>query len=167
MKRKNAIYTDVHVFMQDTWKVKSNFTVDYGVRFYHIPTQHEIRPAETLDAAFLPSLFDASKAPRYYTYDPANPSAVIDPANPSVRYTGQTATILQWTIVPGSGDPLNGVVALGSPGVGNTGVPIPNSCCLRRAAVLPGRPTTAQDGDSRRLRLGVQSHQHLAGHQRF
>jgi hypothetical protein len=122
IKRKNAIYTDVHMFIQDTWKVKSNLTLDFGVRFYHVPTQHELRPEETLDAVFLPSKWDASKAPRYYTYDPTSPSAVIDPANPSVRYTGQTATILQWTIVPGSGDPLNGVFALGKPGIGNTGV---------------------------------------------
>jgi hypothetical protein len=125
VKRKNAIYTDVHVFIQDTWKVKSNLTLDYGVRFYHVPTQHELRPAETLDAVFLPSKFDPTRAPRFYTYDPTNTSAVIDPANPSVKYTGQAATILQWTIVHGSGDPLNGVVALGAPGVGNTGVPNP------------------------------------------
>jgi len=122
IKKKNAIYTDINIFVQDTWKVKSNLTIDYGVRFYHIPTQHELRPAETLDAAFLPSKWDPAKAPRYYTYDPTNPSAVIDPANPSVKYTGQAATILQWTIVPGSGDPLNGIVALGASGVGNTGV---------------------------------------------
>jgi hypothetical protein len=85
IKRKNAIYTDVHVFIQDTWKVKSNLTLDYGVRFYHVPTQHELRPADTLDAVFLPSRFDAAKAPRYYTYDPTSTSAVIDPANPGVR----------------------------------------------------------------------------------
>lgn len=122
IKKKNAIYTDVHVFVQDTWKVKSNLTFDYGIRFYHVPTQHELRPNETLDAVFLLSKWDPAKAPRFYTYDPANTSAVIDPANPSVRYTGQAATILQWTIVPGSGDPLNGVVPLGAAGVGNTGV---------------------------------------------
>ena len=126
IKRKNAIYTDVHAFIQDTWKVKSNLTLDYGIRFYHIPTQHQLFPADTLDAAFFPSKWDPAKAPRYYTYDPANPSAVIDPANPSVRYTGQAATILQWTIVPGSGDPLNGVLALGSNGVTNSGVRNPN-----------------------------------------
>ena len=125
IRRKNAIYTDIHVFVQDTWKVKSNLTFDYGVRFYHIPTQHQLRPEETLDAVFLPSRWDPAKAPRYYTYDPTSTSAVIDPANPSVRYTGQAATILQWTIVPGSGDPANGVFALGAPGVGNTGVPNP------------------------------------------
>jgi hypothetical protein len=122
IKKKNAIYTDVHVFIQDTWKAKSNLTFDYGIRFYHVPTQHELRPAETLDAVFLPSRWDPAKAPRFYTYDPTNTSAVIDPANPGVKYTGAAATILQWTIVPGSGDPLNGVVALGAPGVGNTGV---------------------------------------------
>jgi len=122
IKRKDAIYTDVHVFAQDTWKVKSNLTIDYGVRFYHVPTQHELHPDRTLDAVFLPSRWDPAKAPRLYTYDPNNPSAVIDPANPSVKYTGQQATILQWTIVPGSGDPLNGIVPLGAPGVGTPGV---------------------------------------------
>ena len=127
IKKKNAIYTDIHVFIQDTWKVKSNLTLDYGVRFYHVPTQHELRPNETLDAVFLPSKWDPAKAPRFYTYDTANTVAVIDPANPSVKYTGQLATILQWTIVPGSGDPLNGVVPLGAPGVGNTGVRNPKS----------------------------------------
>src|SRR6185503_14623631 len=44
---------------------------------------------------------------------------------PSVRYTGQAATILQWTIVPGPGDPLNGIFPLGANGVSNTGVPNP------------------------------------------
>ena len=122
IKKKNAIYTDIHFFVQDTWKVKSNLTFDYGIRFYHVPTQHELRPEETLDAAFLPSRYDPAKAPRFYTYDPTSTSAVIDPANPSVRFTGQAATILQWTIVPGSGDPFNGVVALGAPGVGTPGV---------------------------------------------
>jgi hypothetical protein len=122
IKKKNAIYTDINLFVQDTWKARSNLTFDYGVRFYHIPTQHEIRPGDTLDAVFLPSKWDPAKAPRFYTYDPTNPSAVIDPANPSVKYTGAAATILQWTIVPGSGDPLNGVVALGGPGVGIPGV---------------------------------------------
>ena len=122
IRRKDAIYTDVHVFIQDTWKIKPNLTLDYGVRFYHIPTQRQRNPAATLDAAFLPSRYDPAKAPRFYTYDPTSPNAVIDPANPSVRYTGAAATVLQWTIVPGSGDPLNGVVPLGSNGVGISGV---------------------------------------------
>ncbi|HKA01103.1 MAG TPA: carboxypeptidase regulatory-like domain-containing protein [Candidatus Solibacter sp.] len=122
IKKKNAIYTDINLFVQDTWKVRPNLTLDYGVRFYHIPTQHELRPSETLDAVFLPSQYDPAKAPRYYTFDSTNTSAVIDPANPSVKYTGAAATILQWTIVPGSGNLLNGVVPLGTPGVGVPGV---------------------------------------------
>ncbi len=121
IRRKDALYTDIHFFIQDTWKIRSNLTFDFGVRFYHIPTQHQRFPDKTLDAVFLPSRWDPAKAPRFYTYDPTSTSAVIDPANPSVRYTGQQATILQWTIVPGSGDRFNGVVPLGE-AIGKSGV---------------------------------------------
>ncbi|HEY2015937.1 MAG TPA: carboxypeptidase regulatory-like domain-containing protein [Bryobacteraceae bacterium] len=119
---KDAIYTDTDFYIQDTWKVKSSLTFDYGVRIYHMPTQHELDPKATNDAVFLPSRWDPAKAVRLYVPDPANANLIIDPAHPNSPLPSTLTNILKYTIVPGSGDPLNGVVALGSPGVGLPGI---------------------------------------------
>jgi hypothetical protein len=119
---KDAIFTDTDFYIQDTWKAKSNLTFDYGIRLYHMPTQHEIDPSKTLDAVFLPSRWDPAKAVRLYVPDPANPKRIIDPADPGQPLPASLTNILKYTIVPGSGDPKNGVVALGSPGVGTAGI---------------------------------------------
>jgi hypothetical protein len=119
---KDAVYTDTDFYVQDSFKVKPNLTLDYGVRFYHMPTQHEINPADTLDAIFLPSKWDPAKAVRLYVPDPANPSLIIDPAKPGSPLPANLTNILKYTVVPGSGDPRNGVTALGAPGVGLPGI---------------------------------------------
>ncbi len=41
---KDAAYEDTDFYIQDTWKVKHNLTFDYGVRLYHMPSQHELDP---------------------------------------------------------------------------------------------------------------------------
>jgi hypothetical protein len=119
---KDSLYTDTHFYLQDTWKIKPSFTLDYGIRFYHMPTQHELDPSQTNDAAFLLSRYDPTKAVRLYVPSPSNPNLIIDPKFPNNPLPSSLTNILKYTIVPGSGDPRNGVVPLGSAGVGLPGI---------------------------------------------
>ena len=116
LNRKYSMYRDFHAFLQDTWKPTRNLTLDYGMRLSHMPTEYNTRPDETLDAVFLPSKWDSAKAPRFYVPDPKNPSLIIDPANPNSPLPAIVANALRYTIVPNSGDLLNGVVPLGKNG---------------------------------------------------
>jgi outer membrane receptor protein involved in Fe transport len=111
--RKLSKYQDLHFFAQDTWKVTSKVTLDYGLRLYHIPSEFNTKPAATLDAVFVPGLWDAAKAPRYYVPDPTNTRRLIDPANPGSPLPTSVFSALLYSLVPGSGDPLNGVTPLG------------------------------------------------------
>ena len=125
LNRKYSMYRDLHAFLQDTWKPTRNLTLDYGLRLSHMPTEYNTRPDETLDAVFLASKWDPAKAPRFYVPDPKNPSLIIDPANPNSPLAASVASALRYTIVPGSGDLLNGVVALGKNGQQNAGLRMP------------------------------------------
>jgi len=119
-KVKYSLYQDTDIFLQDTWKVHPNLTLDYGVRFYHAPGERDTRPDVTQDAQFVPSLWNAAKAPRFYVPNPANTKTLIDPANPNNPLPASVFNSLLYSIVPGSGDLMNGVVALnGKSGVGN------------------------------------------------
>jgi len=73
-------YNQFEFYVQDTWKVTPRFTLDYGMRFAWIPPQY--------DAKDQVALFDP------HAYDP-NTAVQIDPSS------GQ--------IIPGSGDPLDGM----------------------------------------------------------
>jgi hypothetical protein len=119
---KDAAYEDTDFYIQDTWKVRHNFTLDYGLRLYHMPSQHELNPANTNDATFLPSLWTPSQAVRLYVLDPASPSQVIDPAFPNNPLPASLTNILKYTIVPGSGNPRDGVAPFQTNGIGNNGI---------------------------------------------
>jgi hypothetical protein len=119
---KDAAYEDTDFYIQDTWKVKHNLTFDYGLRIYHMPSQHELAPSNTNDAAFVPSLWTASSAVRLYVLDPASPSQVIDPAHPNAPLPASLTNILKYTIVPGSGNPRDGAAPFGTNGIGNNGI---------------------------------------------
>ncbi len=119
---KDAEYADTDFYIQDTWKIKHNLTLDYGLRVYHMPSQYEINPANTNDATFVPSLWTASQAVRLYVLDPKSPTQVIDPANPNNPLPTSLTNILKYTIVPGSGNPRDGVAPFGTNGIGNNGI---------------------------------------------
>jgi outer membrane receptor protein involved in Fe transport len=122
--RKLSKYQDLHFFIQDTWKVTPKLTLDYGLRFYHIPTEFNTQPKVTLDAVLVPGKWDPAKAPRYYVVNPKNTRTLIDPAYPDNPLPANVFSALLYSLVPGSGDPLNGVVPLGSEY--NAGVRDPN-----------------------------------------
>ncbi len=69
------------LYVQDTWKVKPNLQIDYGLR-YHLFRQPYDR--ESVLTAFLPELFDPTRVP---------------------AFANVTGTLLR----VGTGDPLNGI----------------------------------------------------------
>ncbi|MFC6646499.1 Plug and carboxypeptidase regulatory-like domain-containing protein [Granulicella cerasi] len=72
-------YNQVEFYAQDTWQVTPRFTLDYGVRFVYIPPQYD---AHNQIALFTPSAYRAADA------------VTIDTSG---------------NIVPGTGNPLNGM----------------------------------------------------------
>lgn len=72
-------YNQLEFYLQDTWKLTPTFTLDYGMRFAWIPPQYD---ANNQIALFNPA-----------AYDPAKAVSLDSGGN----------------IIPGSGDPLNGV----------------------------------------------------------
>jgi len=74
-------YNQLEFYVQDTWKITSRLTLDYGMRFAWIPPQY--------DASNQVALFDP------FSYDPAN-AVTVDPSSGTI-------------ITADGGDPLNGM----------------------------------------------------------
>jgi hypothetical protein len=90
-------------YVQDNWRIRQNFTIDAGLRFYYLtPTQSEGDDV----AAFGPNVWQASQAPLLYTpvstpqgrraQNPAKPEEILP-----LVYLGR--------LVPGTGNFTNGM----------------------------------------------------------
>ena len=108
-------------FAQDSWRISSGLTLDYGVRFSHAGPQYEVNDDHT---GFYPDLWNAAQAPRVYRLVCTTPNYVntqtcasanqraVDPMFPNVPLT----PTLNGNLVPGTGNQINGISTDGHPG---------------------------------------------------
>jgi hypothetical protein len=106
----NFLFTNTEFYFQDTWKVRSNFTLDYGVRFYIDPPQY--------DSNGQLASFSAA------AYNPANAVVLLRPATVDGKKVAQDPVTgktygqgLIGAFAPGHGDPANGDIIGGVNGV--------------------------------------------------
>ena len=97
----SAKFRNVEWFIQDSWRVKSNFTIDAGIRFYRIgPT---VSVGDQL-AVFDPSAYNLNDAPQFI--QPVNTSQGRRGINP---LTGEIVPAVKiGTFAANSGTPFNG-----------------------------------------------------------
>ena len=107
-------YTAINheAYIQDNWKVRHNLTLDYGMRFVHQVPQYD---AYLQAANFFPTLWDAAQAPLLYVAGCANAAATCSGTNRQAKdpltglFLGPNSTLAIGTLVPNTGDRLNGI----------------------------------------------------------
>jgi len=108
----SGAFNNIEFYVQDNWKVTKHLTLDYGMRMSVIPPQHDLLKQE---AAFDPAKFNFSQAVRLYApVLVAGQRRAVDPANVPAQLTATDTfpTSYIGLIVPGSGDPNNGIVTI-------------------------------------------------------
>lgn len=97
-------YANIEWFAQDNWRVHKRFTLDVGVRFYHITPTHL---ADGSLAAFMLSDFNPANAPRLVEPYKATPTSTRQGRNP---VTGEILPAVKiGTFATGAGDIYNGM----------------------------------------------------------
>ena len=103
-------YDNREAYVQDNWKVKSNWSIDYGVRFVHAVPQHD---ALLQSGNFLPDKWVQSAAPVLYVPGCVGNTAPCAGSNRSAKnpLTGQllgpNTSLAIGTLVPNSGTERN------------------------------------------------------------
>ncbi|MBV9083145.1 MAG: TonB-dependent receptor [Acidobacteriaceae bacterium] len=104
------LFTNLEFFVQDTWRMKPNLSLDYGMRFYADPPQYE---AGNQLASFSIAAYNPATAP--VLLRPATINGVKVALNP---VTGQTFNSgLIGDFAPGIGNPADGSIIGGKNGV--------------------------------------------------
>jgi hypothetical protein len=103
-------------FIQDNWKVRSNVTLDYGVRIVHqVPAYDSYLKSSN----FLQDQWKKSAAPTLYVAGCANGVYPCSGTNRQAQnpitgaFLGPTSALAIGTLVPGTGSSTNGVFADG------------------------------------------------------
>src|ERR1051326_6250783 len=103
-------FTDLEFYAQDNWRISKRFTIDIGMRFYHVTPQADQHHAF---AGFNPALYSAAQAPvLFQPHKTGNTRDAINPVNGAVfpaAYIGLD--------VPGAGNPAVGAIIGGLNGV--------------------------------------------------
>ena len=108
----NFLFTNTEFYLQDTWRIRKNLALDYGIRFYHDPPQYDNNGQL---ASFSPASYNPAKAP--VLLRPVTVNGVKVAQDP---ITGKTyGQGLIGTFAPGQGDPTNGTIIGGKNGVPN------------------------------------------------
>jgi len=106
---EDAPYWNLEFFAQDSWKASRKLTLNYGLRANFVPPLYE---KNDLFTNFDDSAYDPAK--KVFLYQPTVVNGVRLARNPLTNVTAPA--VLIGAIVPGVGDPANGIVHAGKNG---------------------------------------------------